>query len=202
MNRYYQCEIAHVTLPMFCHWLERDWGWQIFDLPSYAWPELRQVDHGHADEFECYYDVVANGAAPSDPCSGRIWLAHIQTDRLYVEVFVREEASWARRLDIWLQQRYDAQLSPAKRKLMIAPAPHLRADELKEEAWRAAGYCRGDYFDWWYRGGRLYYPTFEELAGVIGVEPATLHTWHEEDYRRRYGPQPKPDSQSHFSGIL
>ena len=35
MERTYQCAIGHVTLPMFCHWLERDWGWQIFDTPGY-----------------------------------------------------------------------------------------------------------------------------------------------------------------------
>ncbi len=202
MERTYQCAVGHVTLPMFCHWLERDWGWQIFDTPGYEWPELRAVDYGHADEFEIYYDVIDPDAAPNEPCSGRIWVAALRTDRLYIELFIRDDDSWVRRFDMWLQQRYDAQLTNARVKLMIRPAPHLSETELALEAWRDAGRTPADYFDWWYRGGHVFFPDIHALAPIIGVSESTLHAWHEDEYRKRYGPRPMPNSQSQFSGIL
>jgi hypothetical protein len=202
VERTYQCHIDHVTLPMFCHWLERDWGWQIFDTPGYAWPDLRTVDYGHADEFERYYDVMEPDAPPNTLPHGRIWLAAYRSDRLYFELFVRHDDSWVQRVDIWLLQRYNVQLNNARLNLMIRPAPPLSVDELTLAHWQDEGRAPADYFDWWYRGGHIFYPDIHELGPVIGIDDETLRVWHEDEYRKRYGPRPMPNSQSQFSGIL
>lgn len=47
-----------------------------------------------------------------------------------------------------------------------------------------------DLFDWWYRGGRLQYPTVKDLASAIGKAPGTVSNNHMH-YKEQHGRAPR-----------
>ena len=60
------------------------------------------------------------------------------------------------------------------------------------------GYDWDDVFDWWYRGGRLYFSKLKEMARVLGVVEKTIYNRHS-PYKAQYGESPKPDGESKYS---
>lgn len=56
-----------------------------------------------------------------------------------------------------------------------------------------------DLFDWWYRGGRVEFPTLKEVAGLVGMSSKTVYN-HHSNYKAEHGPSALPNTKSKFAG--